>query len=184
MGSCILVTLLPYSALGVLESVRQGDARPVRRLRHRIEDRFGPGLDDAGYREVADPRCDVRREKDRLELRLVHLGERRCQRIEDGGGGAAPPGKYGQDRLTLLLVGALVDDRLTLAVAVMDRTRPGEERHPVQPVQPDVAEMPVVDPHGHGRTAITPARELVELARAAPIAAAGAQFRSLMRQST
>ena len=75
---------------------------------------------------MADPRLNVRGEKDRCELRLVHLGEGRRQGVEDGGGQARspPPERILQDRLALALVRALVDDRLTLAVTVMDR--PGQ----------------------------------------------------------
>ena len=94
-------------------------------------------------------------------------------------GAVSLAGEDREDGGALPLVGALVDDCLRFAVAVMDRARPGEQRRPMQSVEPDLAEMPLVDAHRHRRAAVAPAREGVELTGAAPVTTAGAQFRSL-----
>ena len=67
----------------------------------------------------------------------------------------------------LLLFGsgacALIDDRLRLAVAFMDRPRPGEDSGPVQSIELHLAEMPFVDPHGDAGLAIALRRQGIEL---------------------
>ena len=44
------------------------------------------------------------------------------------------------------LVGPGVDEGLALALALVDRARPGVDRPHLQPVQRDLAEMSLIDP--------------------------------------
>ena len=93
-------------------------------------------------------------------------------------GAVSSPDEDGQKCRALSLVGALVDHRQALAIALVDRAGPGDQADPVQAGERHVAEMPLVDPHRHGRPAVAVGRQGIELAGAAEVAVAGAELRT------
>jgi hypothetical protein len=83
-----------------------------------------------------------------------------------------------QQGLALALVGSLVDDGLRFAMPFMDRPWPREQTDPFEAIQANVAEVALIDAHGHGGPAVSLRRQAVELAGAAPVAVAGGEFRA------
>ena len=83
------------------------------------------------------------------------------------------------ERIALSRVGALVDDYLHGAVALMNGARPRIERDRVEAVQPEVAEMTLVDPPPGDRPAGAVRGQSHELARASVIAVAVREMRPL-----
>src|SRR6185369_2706835 len=79
------------------------------------------------------------------------------------------------EALALLGIGALVDQGQNLAVALMHGAGPGGERHGLQAIELDAAEMALVDLERDGGAAISARRQRAELAGAAPIVVAGAE---------
>src|ERR1700733_14746736 len=72
-----------------------------------------------------------------------------------------------------------VDDGLLRAVALGDRTRPGEQHRPVQAVEIRVVEVSLLDVAAHQRLAAPVSRLRTELARAAPGAEAILELRAV-----
>ncbi len=86
---------------------------------------------------------------------------------------------HGRQRLTLLLVSALVDNRLHRTVAFEHRPRPSVEEAVAKAIKRDAAEVATFDPAHLEASAIAVAGAALELARAAVIAVAVAERDSL-----
>src|SRR5262249_36485675 len=84
-----------------------------------------------------------------------------------------------EQRVALRGIGALVDDELQGAVALVHRTGPAGHHHHPQPVEPHGAEMPLLDLVGDRGAAIPVGRQGVELTRTTIIAVAVGEFRRL-----
>jgi hypothetical protein len=79
----------------------------------------------------------------------------------------------------LLVVGALVDDGLTLAVTFIDRPGPRVEESCTQTVEHDVSKVATIDAHGSETTTISVSRTRgLELAGTGVVAVAVADFDS------
>jgi hypothetical protein len=137
-------------------------------------------VEDAGDDHPRAASLDLDLEPDRLEHRRVHGARHRMKHPPVGG--AFPrlsAMENGDQSLALRGVGALVDDRLHLAVALVNRTRPRVEQGDAQPVQCYVAEMPLLDPHDLEAAAVAVGRQGFELARTAVVAVAAAELDAL-----
>jgi hypothetical protein len=55
----------------------------------------------------------------------------------------------------LLTVGPLVDDTLKLAVALVDRSRPGVEDGSAQAIERHISEVALIDPNGRDAAAVS-----------------------------
>jgi hypothetical protein len=123
---------------------------------------------------------EVDLELDRLQDRLVHgarhgvvhppmrSGVLRLSAVEDGG-----------KSLALRGLGALVDDRLYLAVALEDRTWPGIEQGGAEAVERHLAKMAAVNPNHLEPAAVAVRRSRFELTGAAVIAVAVTELNTL-----
>src|SRR4051812_265507 len=58
----------------------------------------------------------------------------------------------------------------------MDRSWPGEKARPFEPIERNVAEMPLIDPHANRGTAVAVRGQGIELAGTSPIAIAGREL--------
>src|SRR5262245_31177960 len=167
----------PDLVLCELEPVRQHDADAVLGAGHGVADRLAAAAGKAhGFA------C-------RRPLVLVDVdADLRIDRIEDG---LAHGGIDGEERRHLLrllaghdaeqtaplrLVRPLVDDRLHLAVPLVDRAGPGAGEGHVQPIELGAAEMPAVDAEEADRLAEAVGRQGIELARAGIAAIAVAEL--------
>ena len=74
------------------------------------------------------------------------------------------------ERLPLAVIGALVDDRLHLAIAFVDRAWPGIGDDKAEPVEGDVAKMAALDPRDLKAATVAVRRIELELARAIAVA--------------
>jgi hypothetical protein len=70
-----------------------------------------------------------------------------------------------------------IDDRLNLAVALVQRAWPAVDGAPNETAEVDVAELAGFDPHRRHPLAVTMGRVLIEIARAAGVAVAVLQVR-------
>src|SRR6185295_4222932 len=75
-----------------------------------------------------------------------------------------------EKRFALFRRGALIDDRLQLSVALMQRAGKVHGRREDQAVEPGLVEMSLGDPHADHALAIALGRQRVEIARAAKCA--------------
>src|SRR3974377_669368 len=137
----------------------------------RISYRFSVGVHDAIDREPSSTRNYICLEIDRSEKRLIHLGDRAGEDIEVG------RTRFlfltAQDRqqgIPLLFGCTFINDRKSLAVALVDRTGPCEESDPRQAIEGNRAEVALFDLHRRCGTAIPMGRQTVELAWATPSA--------------
>src|ERR1700680_3801887 len=69
----------------------------------------------------------------------------------------------GLDRRALLRIGALFDDAHRRAVALVNRSRPGEQRAPAQTVERGLAKVPLIDLEKHVRAAVPVGGKGIEL---------------------
>jgi hypothetical protein len=77
------------------------------------------------------------------------------------------------------LVGPLIDDRLTLAVALVDRSRPGIQESCAEAIELEVSKVSLVDPNGReAATVSVRGTRGLELARTGVIAIASADLES------
>jgi hypothetical protein len=108
------------------EAVAVIDPHAVLRFRHGIENRLATRLDLAGNDDASAALLDVDREIDLGEDRLVKLVPRRGEAVEDGGAGfGVLAGKDAQERITLRLFCAGIDEDRRFPVARVDGTRAG-----------------------------------------------------------
>jgi hypothetical protein len=154
----------------VLEALRNLDDDPVGvRWVDRAQG-LGGGLEDVAGLEAAGAAIDVELELDRGEDRLLHVRTDGREDLEQRAAGVSADDR--EQRLPLLLVGGLVDDRHDVAVALVDPPGPPGGEAPLEPIERDIAEMTLVYPHGANALALTGRRRLVEVTRAARIAVA------------
>src|SRR5215472_3864048 len=83
--------------------------------------------------------------------------------------------EHGRERLALRRVGALVDDHLHRAVALVDRAGPGVEDGKAEAVERNLTKMAALNPAGLEAAAIAAAWALLELAGTAVVAIAVAE---------
>ncbi|SRR5260370_10951828 len=94
---------------------------------HRIADRLAAALDHPRHFETGDAALDVDLEFDRRKDRIVDLAQGGGEHLPDGGTWLGIlPGENAQQRVTLGRRCALIDDELRLAVALVNRSRPGQ----------------------------------------------------------
>ena len=87
--------------------------------------------------------------------------------------------QYGSKSVSLLAVRPLIDDGLSLSVALVDRSRPGVEEGGAEAIERHVAKVALVDTNGGEAAAVAVGRPTrLELARAAVIAVAIAELDS------
>src|SRR6516162_11460608 len=137
----------------------------------RISYRSSVGVHDAVDREPTGTRTHICLEIDRSEKRFIHLGDRAGEDIEVGRTRFLFLATQDRQQGIPLLFGCtFIDDRKSLAVALVDRTRPCEESDPLQAIEGNSAEVTLFDLHRHSGTAIAMGRQTVELAWATPSA--------------
>lgn len=165
---------------GVFETTRQHDLRARLRAGHLVAQGLALCLDVVLHENTASAAIYIDLEIDLREDRSVHFadgrGVNRKHRRERIG---VLTGHDLQQRLTLALVGVLVDEREHLAMTFVDRSRPFENGGNPQAVQPGLAMMAFVDLDPGHRVAVTLVGETVELAVAAVRAGAVDQFATL-----
>ena len=79
----------------------------------------------------------------------------------------------------MLRIGPFVDDPQDLAVTFVDGAWLGPEHGRFETIQPDVAEVALVDAQRDDRPAIASRGQGIELTGASPVAVAGGELRSL-----
>src|SRR3954453_3657581 len=97
----------------------------------------------------------------------MHFGNDQAQDLEKRTFGGVLAGHDAKKRFALFRRGTLVDDRLYLAVAFVQR--PGEinSNDENEAVEPGLLEMPFGNPHAEQALAITTGRQGIEIARTA-----------------
>src|SRR4051794_19757598 len=150
----------------VFEAAIDHDGAVVFGAGHRIDNRLAALLDVASHLQPCPPLLDVDFEVDVGEDGIVELGQCGRKNIEHRGARLGVlPAHDAQYRVPLRWIGALVDDRERLAVAEMDRSRPGEHPGDSQAVKFGVAMVTSVDLHADHGGAVAVGRQGVELAR-------------------
>src|SRR4029077_5045164 len=158
----------PHFRDPVFEAVREIDAGSMLRPRHRIADRlsrpFGTPRDAHAARALLPAPLEGNGLVQRLQLVRCH-------------GAVHPPHRghilgvlalnYFPQRLALLGVGALVDDYLHCAIALMNCTRPAHDQSGAKAIQTDISIMALVDLIPHDRPAIAVRGQRIELSWAA-----------------
>src|SRR5271165_852779 len=130
-------------------------------------------VDDAGDAHAADSPFQVEIEFNRRENRVVHLGERWGEHVEDRRARRGlVPREYGQERVALRVVRVVADDDERLAVSEMNRPGPSEHAAERQATQIDVSEMPLVDLDRGHRPAVAMGRQRIELTGTPEVAVA------------
>src|SRR6516165_92930 len=136
-----------------------------------ISYRSSVGIDDAIDREPSCTRTHICFEIDGSEKRFIHLGDRAGEDIEVGRTRFLLLATQDRQQGIPLLFGCtFIDDRKSLAVALVDRTGPCEESDPLQAIEGNRAEVALFDLHRRCGTAIAMGRQTVELAWATPSA--------------
>src|SRR5215469_14528411 len=158
---------------GEFEPVGEVDARRIWLVGHGIHDRLTARFDDSGHHKSGLAAGDIDVEVDLGEDRFVNLLEGRTKYLKDRcarlGVLAAHDSENG---LALRWSGALIDDRLDLAMSFVNGTRPREQGAKAQSVEFGIAVMTLVNPNGDHRHTIAVSRQRIELARAAVCAIA------------
>ena len=130
----------------ILKSMRKHDLGAMLLARNRISYWFGVDVDNSGDREAASPLLLVKLELYWFEHWLVkglnHCGNDAEHRRKWFG---LLPAQDFQQGFSLLLIGSLIDDPQGLAMPLVDGTRPGTHGCGLEAVQPDVAEMALID---------------------------------------
>src|ERR1700722_2807093 len=151
--------------LSELEALRKIDAHAMLGPGHRVADRFASRDDEARNLDPRASRIDVHVETYRVELRRM-LGRAHGAKHPPHRGhvlGFLPRQDLHQ-RIALAGIRALIDDELHATVALMHRGRPVIGGHSPQTIQPDIAEMSLVDMIACDRFAEALVRQRVELA--------------------
>src|SRR6266536_3267185 len=158
------------------------DAYPVFITRDRIEDRFAARFNKAGNDQARPPSIDVDLEIDLAENRLMDLHERRGEHVENR---CSRLGilttQNPEQRLPLRSIGPLVDDDRGLTPALVNGTRPFEDRRNLEAVESRTPVMAGIDLHADYRPAGSVRGQSVELAGTAVGAIAIGKFTRLDR---
>src|SRR5262245_5899800 len=157
--------------------MRKHYLRAMLLARDRISDGLGADVNNSSDRKASLALLLVKLKLNRFKYWLVKdLGhgcndiENRCEWL-----GFLPTQNL-QQCFSLLLIGALIDDRQCLAMALMDRTRPSKDCGSLDAVQPDIAEMALIDSQGDDCAAITSREYGIELTGASPVTIAGGEL--------
>src|SRR5262245_8343123 len=160
--------------LGFVEhpSIRQHEEYALLSIGHRIADRLAGCCDDVRH---VDARCALDKvplESDRLELRVLDDFNDRREDLKHCADFLVRTGHNVEESIPLRLVGALVDDRLKDAVAVMHGAGKVERANDRQAVEVHSLAVALVDLERHEPSAPPSGWVRHCLARAAEIAAA------------
>ena len=166
--------------LAKLQAVGKVDACAMSRAGHGIPERLQIGFDIVRNPQFCRSAFNVDGHVDGLE-----------QGLENGRAHGPVNAQHGcafvrvlalkntHERLTLSRIGTLIDNNLHGAVSLMNSARPRIKRHRVEAVQPDVAEMALVDPPPGDRLAGAVCGQSHKLTRAPVIAVTVREMRPL-----
>src|SRR5919108_2857745 len=163
-----------------LDPIREVDADAMLSPRRGAADRTGRGVKHVRNHHTRGTTLDVHLELDAFEQR--GMDGARHHPIDPPVGrplvGLATV-QDGRKRVSLLAVRSLIDDGLTLAVALVDRSRPGVEERAAQAIERHVSKVALLDPNGREAAAVSVCRPgQVELARTGVVAVAIAELDS------
>ena len=163
-----------------LDAVRNVDPHSMRLASRGAHNGAASGLEKGGDGNARDAFFDVRLKVDPIEDWLV---DSRRHFAKDPPMGLCrfglAPMQHSGERLALLLVSALIDDRLHRAVAFVDGARPGIHHGEAKAVKRDIAKVTAFDPAYFEAPAIAVRGASFELAGTAVIAVAAAESDSL-----
>src|SRR6516225_9517047 len=125
--------------------MRKHDPRAMLLARYWISYRLGADVNNSGDREASGALLLVELELNRLKHWLVkRLRHRRDDAEHCRKWLGLLPTQDLQQRLSLLLIGSLIDDPQGLAMPLVDGTRPGTHGCGLEAVQLDIAEMALI----------------------------------------
>src|SRR5262245_56553115 len=163
-----------------LDPIREVDADAMLSPRRRAADRTGRGLQHPGHHDARCSALDIHVKLDALEERGMD-GARHHPIDPPVGRPLVSPATI-QDSsksVSLLAVRPLINDGLTLAVALVDRARPSVQHGCAEASERHVSKVALIDPNGREAPAVSVrGAACLELARTGAVAVAIAEFDS------